>query len=124
VELAKFDPDTLQEAQRAAVEPLRAMEAREMGASELGLSPSLTVGADPTELRSFENTPREGGEATLSADWLGEQFAIKLSATVVTNPADDQSVRPDGRCVAVSLGNRMLPGGYLGAGGAQSRVAA
>ena len=53
------------------------------------------------------------GEARLAADWVGQRFAWKLEATVVADPDDDQTVRPDGSYVAMSLGNWIVSAGYL-----------
>jgi hypothetical protein len=37
----------------------------------------------PTDLRSFESVPREEGELEGAYEWLGDRFAMRLSATVV-----------------------------------------
>ena len=112
-ELGKLDGAALSDGQRAAVERLKVRAARAMRTDDIGLTASVSGAVEPDQLRTFEYTPREEGEATLSADWLGARFAWKLSATVVANPDDDQSVRPDGSYVAASLGNWMISAGYL-----------
>jgi hypothetical protein len=112
-ELARLDMASLQPGQRAAAERLKARAAREMRSGDIGLTAAVSGAIDPTPLRTFESTPREQGEATIAADWLGERFAWKLSATVVADPEDDRPVRPDGSYVAMSLGNWMLSAGYL-----------
>jgi hypothetical protein len=112
-ELAQIDVATLRPGQQAAVERLRAQAQREMKADGIGLSAELAGAVDPTQLRTFEDTPREEGEATLSADWLGERFAWRLSATVVADADDDKTYRADGSYVAMSAGNWMLSAGYL-----------
>lgn len=112
-ELAAVDEAARPAGQRAALERLKARAQREMRAGNLRLRGAASGSVDPTLLRSFEATPRAEGEATLAADWLGERFAWKVAATVVADPEDDQSFRPDGSYVAVSLGNWMVSAGYL-----------
>jgi len=68
---------------------------------------------DPWALRSFEDSPREQGELTVAADWVGERFAWKLSAGLAASPDDGQDFRPDGSYVAMSLGNWNISAGYL-----------
>jgi len=111
--LAVSDTVTLTPGQQAAVARLRSRAQREMRTGNIGVSAELAGAVDPTQLRSFEDTPREEGEATLAADWLGQRFAWKLAATVVADPDDDKAFRPDGSYVAMSLGNWMLSAGYL-----------
>jgi len=111
--LAVSDTVTLTPGQQAAVARLRSRAQREMRAGGIGVSAELAGAVDPAQLRSFEDTPREEGEATLSAYWLGARFAWNLSATLVADPDDDQTFRPDGSYVAMSLGNWMLSAGYL-----------
>jgi len=112
-ELGRLDMAALQPGQRAAAERLKARAAREMRSGDIGLTAAVSGAIDPTPLRTFESTPREEGEASIAADWLGERFAWKLSGTVVADPEDDRPVRPDGSYVAMSLGNWMLSAGYL-----------
>jgi len=112
-ELGALDPTVLDDGASAAVERLRARAAREMRAGEFRMEATLSASADPTPLRGFESIPREEGEARLAADWVGQRFALKLAATVVADPDDDQTVRPDGSYVAMSVGNWMVSAGYL-----------
>jgi hypothetical protein len=112
-ELGKLDTTALSPGEQATVERLRVRAAREMRSGDVSLGATLSGAVDPTQLRTFEATPREEGEATLSADWLGQRFAWKLSATVVANPDDDRELRPDGSYLAMSLGNWMISVGYL-----------
>ena len=69
--------------------------------------------ARPTDLRTFESVPREEGEIEGTAEWLGERFALRLSATAVADASDGKTVRPDGSYVGMTLGNWMLSAGYL-----------
>ena len=67
---------------------------------------------NPRIVRSFENTPRDEGEAIAELSWLGERFAVNLSATYVANPLDEDEFRPDGTYVGVALGNWMVTAGW------------
>lgn len=112
-ELVQIDSSDLDPGQQAALARLRARAQRETRAGEIRVKTGLAGSADPSPLRTFEDTPREEGEATLAAEGLGERFAWKLAATVVADPDDDQYFRPDGSYVAMSLGNWMVSAGYL-----------
>lgn len=112
-ELRGLDATHLSDGERAALQRLRARADREMRVGASGLEARLAAAADPAELRTFEATPRETGEATIAADWLGERFAARLAVTLVADPEDDQSVRPDGSYVAGILGNWIVSAGYL-----------
>jgi hypothetical protein len=69
--------------------------------------------SEPRILRTFENTPREEGEAIAGVSWVGARYAFNLRATYVGNPLDGDEFRPDGTYVGVALGNWMLSGGWL-----------
>lgn len=112
-ELVRIDAAGLTPGQQAAVERLLSRAQRDTRTNNVGFDIGVSGASDPTQLRTFEATPREEGEATLSADWLGERFAWKLSATVAADSDDEQTFRPDGSYVAISLGNWMLSAGYV-----------
>jgi hypothetical protein len=65
------------------------------------------------ELRGFASVPREEGELEAGVDWMGDRFTVRLQASAVADPADDQTWRPDGSYVGVSLWNMMLSAGYV-----------
>jgi len=112
-ELGRIDAAALSPGQRAAVERLTARAEYESRAGDVNVRASGSVAVDPAPLRTFEYTPREEGEVTLGADWMGERLAWKLAATVVANPDDDPALWPDGSYVAMSLGNWMVSAGYV-----------
>ena len=76
------------------------------------LGASLSGAVEPRFIRSFEDTPRDEGEIAASFDWLGDRFALRLSATAVANPFDGDEFRPDGTWIGVALGNWMLTAGW------------
>ena len=67
---------------------------------------------NPRFVRTFENTPRDEGDLNATASWLGDRFAIRLSATAVANPFDGDDFRPDGSYVAMALGNWSISAGW------------
>ncbi len=111
--LQGLDNEQLEGGLRAAVERLRVRAQRETMTREIGVTAQVSAAADPAELRTFEATPREEGEAALAVDWLGERFAAKLAATVVADPDDGQELRPDGSYLTASLGNWIVSAGYV-----------
>ena len=56
----------------------------------------LAAAHNPRIIRSFENTPREEGQATAGLSWMGKRFAVNLSAAYASNPFDGEEFRPDG----------------------------
>lgn len=71
-----------------------------------------SAATNPRVVRSFEDTPREEGELTAGMSWVGDRLALKLQASLVSNPFDDEEIRPDGTYVGVALGNWMLSAGW------------
>lgn len=67
----------------------------------------------PAALRTFADTPREDGELTLGASWLGNRWAGNLQASVVADPTDGQELRLDGSYVGVSVANFMISFGAI-----------
>lgn len=74
----------------------------------------FAAAGEPTDLRGFEDAPRENAE--LGARWRwdaeGGDFAAVLAGRVVANPADGQYVRPDGSHVVDRQGNWLLSAGW------------
>lgn len=73
-------------------------------ANDINLAVEVAGTTDSWVLRSFEDAPREEGELTVAADWVGKRFAWKLSAGLAASPDDGQEFCPDGSYVAMSLG--------------------
>jgi hypothetical protein len=111
-DLGKVDAAGVAPGLAASVARVQQRLQQEQRAHDIRLSAGMAGAADPAQLRSFAYTPREEGEATVAADWLGERFAWKVAGTVVADPDDDESYRPDGSYVAGSLGNWMLSFGW------------
>ncbi len=84
----------------------------ELDIGTVSLGYSLSGSADPRFVRTFENTPREEGEARVRLNWLGDRFAVNLSASYAANPFDGDRLRPDGSYLGVALGNWMITAGW------------
>jgi len=69
------------------------------------------VANHPRQYRSFEATPREGGELEAGAEWTGSTFAYRLQMTAVKSPDDHKPLRADGSYVAALWGNWALSAG-------------
>jgi hypothetical protein len=79
-----------------------------------GVRLHLAAGAaeNPRIVRSFEDTPREEGELSAGFAWFGERFALNLRASAVSDPFDDDNIRPDDSYIGFSLGNWTLSAGW------------
>jgi hypothetical protein len=97
---------------RAAYSRVRQSARQEIGDGYPLFEFSLSAADNPRILRTFENTPREEGEAAAGVSWVGERFAFNLRATYADNPLDGDDFRPDGTYVGMVLGNWMLSAGW------------
>lgn len=68
--------------------------------------------AEPEELRTFGDSPRERGEITLAASARSDRWAARLQVTAAADPSDDRSLRLDGSYGSVRLGNVAVTAGY------------
>ncbi len=84
----------------------------EMDIDAVAVGFGLAASLEPRFIRTFENTPRDEGEITARLSWLGDRFAVNLSATAAANPFDGDEFRPDGTYIGVALGNWMLTAGW------------
>jgi len=112
-DIGRADEGKLPVATTAALLRVRKRLSREQRLDEPSLTARVALGANPLVIRTFADTPREDVQASLALDGLGRHFAYRLQATVVSNPEDGQTWRPDGSYVAASLGNWMLSLGYM-----------
>ncbi|MGB7741050.1 MAG: capsule assembly Wzi family protein [Steroidobacteraceae bacterium] len=112
-ELGAEDASKLSSGLQSALGRVQKRAALETVAHDIDVGAEVAGTTDPWALRSFEDSPREEGELTVAATWIGERFAWRVSAGVVADPADGQEFRPDGSYVAMSLGNWNLSAGYL-----------
>jgi len=98
---------------QAALTRVRAAATAETALGELEFEARASGSEQPMALRRFDNVPRESGEFSVAAQYLGERFAFKGSVTGVSDPSDGKELRPDGSYVAAVLGNWMLHAGYI-----------
>ena len=97
---------------RAAYDRVKQRLRFELNTSTMHVQASASGSFNPRTIRSFENTPREEGEARAALSWLGERFTVNLAATYAANPFDDEKVRPDGSYVGAALGNWIVTAGW------------
>ena len=77
------------------------------------VKPQLRVAAanHPRQFRTFEATPREGGELEAGLEWTGDTLAYRLRMTAVNSPDDHKPLRFDNSYVAAIWGNWALSAG-------------
>jgi hypothetical protein len=95
-----------------AYERLRRRLSWELDIGAVDFAFGASGSSEPRVIRTFENTPRAEAEAGARLTWVGERFAVNLSASYVSNPLDGDEFRPDGTYVGVTLGNWMLTAGW------------
>jgi hypothetical protein len=76
--------------------------------NRLQFEASASVAANPRQIRTFEDGPREDAEVGVGANWTGDRFAFNLEGQWVDDPEDGDDWRADGSYVGVALGNWML----------------
>jgi len=94
--------------QEAALMRVRAAAGQQMRSGEVINHARLALAEKPVQIRSFETTPREKGEAQVGASWIGDRFAYRLQSTFVWDPQDDKNLRLDGSYAGMALGNWSL----------------
>lgn len=110
--LANVDSASLSESSWAAYDRLKRQAGRETAIGEPGFRIAASAASNPRVIRSFEDTPREEGELAAGVVWAGERFALNLDASLVSDPFDEDEIRPDGTYLGLSLGNWMLSAGW------------
>ncbi|HEU5137312.1 MAG TPA: capsule assembly Wzi family protein [Steroidobacteraceae bacterium] len=104
------------ELDRATTEALLRVKRLAAGSSDggfSGLGVRAAAASSPTMLRTFEDTPREEGEAGARASWLSDHLVLNLEATVVVDPQDDQQFRADGSYLGINVGNWAISAGLI-----------
>jgi hypothetical protein len=108
------DPDASRPASvEQALSRVRRLARRASERGFAGWRARAAIAASPVELRAFADTPREEGEVSLGASWLGDHVALNLQATAVVDPEDERQIRADGSYIGVNIGNFMVSMGYM-----------
>lgn len=73
----------------------------------------FVAAGEPTDLRVFDDAPRESGELGVTARWTGNpRYSAQLRLTATIDPQDGQSLRPDGSYVTARTGNWLWSAGW------------
>jgi len=80
---------------------------------DLRLDVRISGASQPDQLRGFESTPREEGEAEAGVAWTGDHIAFRLQASAVLDADDGKTWRPDGSYVGATFWNMMLSAGFV-----------
>jgi hypothetical protein len=110
--LADADGARLSDSTWAAYDRLKRQAGWETDIGEPGFRVAASAASNPRVVRSFEYTPREEGELSAGVSWFGEHIGLNLNASLVSDPFDEDEVRPDGTYLGLSLGNWMLSAGW------------
>lgn len=110
--LRKADKLTLTPTQRAAYDRLFSQSREELEPGFLTVDITASLGDNSRFIRTFEDTPREDTQFGAKISWVGERFTMNLQGTLVDDPFDGDTFRPDGTYVGVALGNWMLTAGW------------
>ena len=81
---------------------------QETETGSLRLTSHAAYAANPIQIRSFEDTPREKGEVGVGLEYTGNWWAMNLQGQWVNDPQDGDEWRADGSYLGVALGNWML----------------
>ena len=88
-----------------------ASEAAHWGFAGSGIRAGISH--EPSTLRGFGDMPREEGELSVRAGWMGTRFAAHIETTVVADADDGKQWRMDGSYVGVNVGNFMISAGLM-----------
>ncbi len=97
----------------AALARVRAAAREATDVGDIDLNARVAGSEKPMALRRFSDVPREEGEISAGAQYMGDRFALRLQATAVSNASDGKSFRADGSYAGVVLGNWMLSAGFV-----------
>lgn len=71
----------------------------------------MAVANHPRQFRTFEATPREGGELEAGAEWTGSTLAYRIRMSAVSSPDDHKTIRFDDSYLAAIWGNWAISAG-------------
>ena len=77
----------------------------ETRSNELTFDAELGLADNATRIRSFQDTPRGRGEASVGLNWIGDRVSLDLNAQYVDSAQDDEDGRLDDSFIGVALGN-------------------
>lgn len=74
---------------------------------------ALFIANETPKFKRFGDSHLEKGEASISREFIGDSWAVKLQTTHVVDALDDKSFRLDGSYIAYKLGNWNLTAGAV-----------
>lgn len=108
-DVMSFDKEaSMSEVTANAYYRVKAVLRNEMRTGNVEFAWNLSGAAKPTELRTFENTPRENGEASAGLRWMGDAFAFRLEGQAESNAQDNQTYRMDNSYLAYVWKNQIF----------------
>lgn len=111
-DLNRVDPKTLSGASAQSYAWLREQMLAQKAPRHVRRLRAEASNSDPA-LRAFGATRRESAGLTFQHDIQGDAWALRLGATAVSDPIDDDSVRPDDVYLAGRLGNWWFAAGTV-----------
>lgn len=102
----------LDDATRAAYERVLARARLETRTDRVTAHSYIALAEHPRIIRTFDETPREDAQLGAGLGFTGERFMVRLNASRVWDPADGDTVRPDGSYIGASLGNWIVSAGF------------
>jgi hypothetical protein len=97
----------------AALERVRMAARAASAARGMQVDARVAGSMQPMALRRFNEVPRESGEVSAGASYIGKRYAFRAEVTAVVDPDDGREFRPDGSYAGVVLGNWILHAGYI-----------
>jgi hypothetical protein len=95
-------------AEMAALARLKRRMQVETGVGYPRLEARVAAAANPVQIRSFEDVPREDAEIGIGFEYTGDWWATRVQGQWVSDPVDGDDWRADGSYIGVALGNWML----------------
>jgi hypothetical protein len=106
-------PDDMPLYVAAAFNRVKRRSLEEVKVGEWKFEATASATANPRQIRTFEDTPREDVEAGVGVNWTGDIFTLRLKGEYAPDASDGDDWRLDGSYAGVTLGNWMLPASAL-----------
>jgi hypothetical protein len=88
-----------------ALARVKARAAWEARTDEVTYNAKVGLADNATRVRSFQNTPRGRGEASVGLSWIGNWLSADLNVQYVDSAQDDEEARYDNSMIGAVVGN-------------------